>query len=204
MDIQSKLAETVRVIASKGWAPATSGNYSFLLQREPLRMLMTPSGVDKSGIAPEQLIEVDGDARVVAGFGDASAESLLHRAVYSHGFSGSKPAACVLHTHSVWNTLLSSKPGELRLAGYEILKALEGNDSHKVTETLPVFENSQDIPALAHEVGTYLKNGPKTKGFLLSSHGLYTWGHDLFSATRHLQALEFMLEIEGRKLYGPA
>jgi len=35
-------------------------------------------------------------------------------------------------------------------------------------------------------------------GFLLRRHGLYTWGEDLAQAKRHLEILEFLLEVIGR------
>ena len=37
-------------------------------------------------------------------------------------------------------------------------------------------------------------------GLLIAGHGLYAWGEDLFSATRHLEILEFLLEQRWRQL----
>jgi len=36
-------------------------------------------------------------------------------------------------------------------------------------------------------------------GFLLRGHGLYTWGRDVTEAKRHVEVLEFLLEVTGRK-----
>jgi methylthioribulose-1-phosphate dehydratase len=36
-------------------------------------------------------------------------------------------------------------------------------------------------------------------GFLIRSHGLYTWGRDLAEANRQLEILEFLLEVTARK-----
>jgi methylthioribulose-1-phosphate dehydratase len=33
---------------------------------------------------------------------------------------------------------------------------------------------------------------------LLRGHGLYTWGSDLAEAKRHVEILEFLLEVVGR------
>jgi methylthioribulose-1-phosphate dehydratase len=38
---------------------------------------------------------------------------------------------------------------------------------------------------------------------LIAGHGLYAWGHDLFSARRHLEILEFLLEQNWRELLLP-
>ncbi len=43
-----------------------------------------------------------------------------------------------------------------------------------------------------------LDEHPDAHGFLLRSHGLYTWGADLPQAVRHVEILEFLLEVVGR------
>ena len=35
-------------------------------------------------------------------------------------------------------------------------------------------------------------------GFLLSGHGLYTWGKDLAEARRHIEIFEFLFEVSAR------
>jgi ribulose-5-phosphate 4-epimerase/fuculose-1-phosphate aldolase len=39
---------------------------------------------------------------------------------------------------------------------------------------------------------------PPFHGFLLSGHGLYTWGRDLAEARRHIEIHEFLFEVVGR------
>ncbi len=47
---------------------------------------------------------------------------------------------------------------------------------------------------------------PRAHGVLLSRHGLYTWSQSVAEARRHLEALEFLFEVEGRRFVcrGPA
>ncbi len=107
-----------------------------------------------------------------------------------------------MHTHSVWSTILSdrhAKRKSMAISGYEMLKGLEGVKTHEHQEWIPIFENSQDIPALAKEVEALLKQDPRPHGFLLRSHGLYTWGEDIAQARRHAEIFEFLLEVVGRK-----
>ena len=120
----------------------------------------------------------------------------LHLAV-----AQSRSAGAVLHTHSVWSTVLSELYGAergLRLTGFEMLKGLEGVRTHEHSEWVPILENDQDIPALAGRVETMLDEWPAVHGFLLRGHGLYTWGDDLPRARRHVVILEFLLETTGR------
>ena len=55
---------------------------------------------------------------------------------------------------------------------------------------------------LAAEFADALRGFPETHGVLLSRHGLYTWGESVAEARRHLEALEFLFEVEGRRALG--
>lgn len=102
----------------------------------------------------------------------------------------------------MWGTLLSeahAAAGGLALEGYEMLKGLSGITTHDHREWLPVLPNSQDYPRLVPRAEEALAAYPTTHGFLLAGHGLYTWGSDITEAARHVEILEFLLEVEGRK-----
>ncbi len=200
MEIAAGLAAVAKGFYARGWLLGTSGNLSTVVQREPLKMAMSPSGVDKGDLKPEQLLAIDEKARIVSAHeGKPSDESLLHiRIVKDRG------AGAVMHTHSVWNTILSdlhASEGGVTIKGYEMLKGLQGVRTHEHTEFLPIIENSQDMPALAETVGTTLNKHPAAHGFLLRRHGLYSWGQTLAEAKRHVEILEFLLETMGRAFY---
>ena len=98
-------------------------------------------------------------------------------------------AGAVLHTHSIWNTILSdihAADGGLSIEGYEMLKGLEGVNTHEHREWLPILENSQDMLALADSIGDTLGKHKDAHAFLLHRHGLYSWGRDLAQAKRHV------------------
>src|SRR5712691_12253815 len=72
-----------------------------------------------------------------------SAEALLHVTV-----ARLRGAGAVLHTHSIWSTILSELHAPqkgLTLTGYEMLKGLEGVKTHEHAEWLPILENDQDM-----------------------------------------------------------
>jgi len=177
----------------------TSGNLSAVVGREPLRLAMSPSGIDKGALLPEQFLIIDGQAKAVGSFDTTpSAETLLHIGVVQE-----RGAGAVLHTHSVWSTMLSdlyADAGGLAIEGYEMLKGLDGVSTHDHTEWLPILENSQEMPALAERVIEALRQHPHAHGFMLRRHGLYSWGRDIDEAKRHIEIMEFLLEAFGRKL----
>lgn len=191
---RQQLAELVRWIHGRGWAPGTGGNFSLRVSSDPLLYLITPSGADKGAVQPLDLLVCDADGRVVDGGAAPSAETLLHVPIYE-----ATDAEVVVHTHSIWNTLASLKSGsDFRITGLEMLKGLEGNRSHEVEEFIPILENSQDIAALAATMRDTLERGSGTHAVLLRGHGLYTWGRSIFEVRRHLEILEFLFEVVHR------
>ncbi len=198
MNASEHLAELGRDFHRRGWALGTSGNFSSVVSRNPLRLAITASSLDKGRLTPEQIVEVDSEGHVVtAGDGKASAETLLHLAVVR-----SLDAGAVLHTHSVWSTILSDYHlghGGFFIEGYEMLKGLNGVTTHEHREWVPILENSQDMKALAGETERMIAENPKIHGFLVRRHGLYTWGHDIPEAARHVEIFEFLLESVGRR-----
>ncbi len=187
------LAEIGKGFYSRGWVLGTSGNFSAVISREPLRLAITSTGLDKGTLSPEQFLEMDNAVNVVRGDGRPSAEALLHLAIVR-----GVDAGAVLHTHSVWSTVLSgshASQGGIALEGYEMLKGLEGVRTHKHREWLPILENSQDMVELGDRVSKTLQASPDIHGFLLREHGLYTWGAGLQEAKRHVEILEFLMEV---------
>jgi len=194
--VAADLAEVGRAFYSRGWVLGTSGNFSAVVRREPLRLAITASSVDKGQLTADHILQIDAQGGVLEGGGRPSAETLLHLAVVRLCEAGA-----VLHTHSVWSNILSdaySADGGLSVEGYEMLKGLEGVSTHEHSEWLPIIENSQDMTRLAGSVEATLEQHPRAHGFLLRRHGLYTWGRDIAEAKRHVEILEFLLEVRGR------
>jgi methylthioribulose-1-phosphate dehydratase len=192
------LCATARWCYTQGWAPATSGNFSV---REGVRILITASGLDKGTLGPAGLLEIDGDGRLLGGEGKPSAETGLHLVIYKAMLE----ARAILHVHTVWNTLLSgihADAGYVQLADYELLKGLSGVSTHEHVERVPILSNSQDYAELSTQLAAALDQYPEAHGVLLSRHGLYTWGDSVAAARRHLEALEFLFEVEARRALG--
>jgi methylthioribulose-1-phosphate dehydratase len=191
--LAADLAEIGRGFYARGWVLGTSGNFSAVVSREPLRVAITSTGLDKGRLTPADFLEMGDAAQVVRGDGRPSAEALLHLAIVR-----TLNAGAVLHTHSVWSTVLSgtyASQGGFALEGYEMLKGLEGVRTHRHREWLPILENSQDMVELAERVSVTLRESPGIHGFLLREHGLYTWGGSLPEAKRHVEILEFLMEV---------
>ena len=195
-ELAAQLAEIGRDCYARGWALGTSGNFSAVVNRDPLRLAITTSGVDKGTLSAGEIVEIDAKGKVVAGSGRPSAEASLHLAI-----ARGRGAGAVLHTHSIWSTILSDAATEdgLAVEGYEMLKGLDGVGTHEHREWLPILDNTQDWAAAVPQVEAILTEHPDAHGFLIRRHGLYTWGRDLDEAKRHVEILEFLFEVMGRK-----
>ena len=181
-----------RTIHASGWVPATSGNFSARLADG--NIAITVSGRHKGLLGPDDIMRVDAlghslDER------KPSAETLLHTSLYRRF-----PAiGAVLHPHSPGATLLSRlRRDEVVLDGYELLKALNGVTTHDTRIVVPIFPNDQDIPRLAQTVENYLDRHDTLYAYIIAGHGFYTWGATVKDALRHVEALEFLFDLEIR------
>jgi methylthioribulose-1-phosphate dehydratase len=194
------LADCTRELAARGWTPATSSNFS--LRLDDKHAVITVSGRDKGRLTEADFMVVDFSGAAVGTQQRPSAETLLH----THLYARFPEIHCVLHTHSMNQTLgsrLYAKQGHIRFTGYELIKAFTGNNTHDTSYDLPIFPNTQHMPDLAKQVEATLDQRTM-HGYLIDGHGLYAWGRDLMEARRHLEAFDFLIqcELETRKLQG--
>ena len=177
-----ELRECGRLFHQRGWSVGTSSNYSAVINRDPTELAVTASGKDKGRLSRSDFVRLNAEGKPTEpGQPKSSAETMLHVVLAELPEVGS-----ILHTHSIWGTLLSDQFFEQRgfeIAGYEMLKGLEGITTHESSVWVPIFDNTQDIPQLADELRQELNDSSSrmTHGFLIRNHGLYTWGKDVFS-----------------------
>jgi methylthioribulose-1-phosphate dehydratase len=151
----------------------------------------------KGDLTADGIVEIDEAGQLTSPRpGRPSAEAALHIEIVRL-----RRAGAVLHTHSLWSTLLSDRhigSGGLGIEGYEMLKGLEGVATHEHREWFPILENDQDMGRLAEKVRASLIAHPVSHAFLLHRHGMYTWGETLSQAVRHVEIVEFLLEAVAR------
>ena len=165
------------------------------MRLSPQTVAVTISGRDKGRLDERDIMVVDLEGRPVGSDHRPSAETLLHTQLYARD-----PAiGAVLHTHSLAQTVASrlhAKDGVMRFEGYELIKAFAGRSTHDDVLELPVFANTQDMPALAREIDARFDRGDAMHGYLIDGHGIYAWGRDMPETRRHLEAFQFLIEAE--------
>ncbi len=187
------LIQAGRFLYSRGWSPATSSNYSARL--DDAHIAITVSGRHKGQLTTADIMVVNLDGQPVACNTRPSAETGLHTELYRLF----PDVGAVLHTHSVGVTVLTrllADDTEVVFRDYELQKALCGQTTHEGKVPVRIFDNTQDIPALAAETRAWFSEHPEVPAYFIRGHGLYTWGRDLDECLRHVEALEFLVQCE--------
>ncbi len=174
---------------ARNWIPATSGNFSVRIDANDCAI--TASGSDKTKLAHDGVIRAPftGGAHP-----RQSAEAPLHYLMYRL----SPAIGAVTHVHAepaVLASLALAKDHRVRIEGLELLKAFNGIKTHETRLDVPVFDNEQDMDALARRVEARLQKDGLGWGFLLAGHGIYAWGKDVTEALRHLDAFDYLFTV---------
>lgn len=180
-----------RRLDARGWAPATSGNYSARLDDGSIAL--TVSGRHKGRLTPEGIMRVDLDGQPLTP-GKPSAETDLHLALYRLF----PETGAVLHGHSPDAVGLSraTRAEAWTFSGHEMLKAYPGHGTHDAAVRLPIVDNRQDMAVLQAAIAPALLAPDAIPAYLIRSHGLYAWGKDVEEAERVLEATEWMIAAE--------
>jgi methylthioribulose-1-phosphate dehydratase len=187
VSVGRQLADEAARYAAMGWMRGTSGNLSVVLGRDPLRLAVTASGLDKGELTADDHVEIDADGEPVAG-GIPSAEAGLHARI-----AAVAGADAVVHVHALAPVLAAERwPDGVVLRDLEMLKGF-GRAAHDDLVTVPVIPNDQDMRVL----GDAFARGYRadTPALIVARHGVYVWGADLRQARHRLECLEWLLRF---------
>ncbi|MBP2702474.1 methylthioribulose 1-phosphate dehydratase [Microbispora sp. RL4-1S] len=186
----ARLAAESAKLAGLGWMRGTSGNLSEVVCRDPLRLAVTASGLDKGELSASDVAVVGpaGEAAHVRGVAPLtpSAEAGLHARVAD--LTG---AGAVVHVHALNAVIAGDRwPKGVRLRDVEMLKGI-GRLAHDDEVVIPVIRNSQDMADLGDRLEA--AHDPRTPAVIVASHGLYAWGADLVRARHVTECVEWLL-----------
>ncbi|WP_156756795.1 methylthioribulose 1-phosphate dehydratase [Actinokineospora pegani] len=180
-------AESAR-FAALGWMRGTSGNLSVTLSRDPLRLAVTASGLDKGELTEADVVVVDADGAAVSGELTPSAEAGLHARIAAVAGAGA-----VVHLHQLAPVIAAERnPRGIVLRDLEMLKGF-GRAAHDDEVVIPVVPNSQDMRVLGDAFAAGFD--PATPALVVARHGVYVWGEDLRQARHRAECLEWLLRF---------
>lgn len=174
------VVEYGKKLISSGLTTGTGGNLS-VFDRESGLIAISPSGMDYSETAPEDVVLLRPDGSIFAGERKPSSEAPMHRLFYA----ARQDRNAVVHTHSPAITALSCRRKPLPPVSYII--AMSGRD---------------EIPCAPYrdfggeELGrAAVEAAEGCDAVMLANHGLVCVGKDLDSAFQLAQQLEFCADI---------
>lgn len=169
------IVEIGRRLHARGWLAAADGNISLRLSSE--NILITPSGVHKGFLTPDEICRITIDNRILEG--KPSGERLMHLAVYKNA----PKAVAVVHAHPPVATAWTiAKPEMKELPGECLSEVI------LAAGRIPFVPYAQ--PGTA-QMGEHLTSFlPDCRLMILSRHGALAWGESLHEAYNGMERLE--------------
>lgn len=178
-DLRDRIVDAGRLMYSNKWVASNDGNISVRLDAE--RVLITPTGISKGLMHPEDLVIVDSGGRKIEGEREPTSEIAMHLAIYAQ-----RPdVQAVVHAHPPFATGFA-------LAGRALNLAL----MPEVIVNLGVIPLAgYGLPGTPELTATMLPLIASHDAILLANHGAVTYGPDLSRAVSHMETLEHVAHI---------
>ena len=178
-ELRRQICNVGRRMYGQGLVVACEGNLSARL--DPERILVTPTGVCKGHLAPQDLLVIDPSGAVTYGTGRPSSEISMHLLFYS--LRPDVHAVC--HAHPPTATGFAA-------AGRAMEEAV-------LPEVIMDLGNIPLAPYGTPGTGELLKGLepliPKHQAILLENHGVVTCGQDLTTAYHRMETVEQFARI---------
>jgi methylthioribulose 1-phosphate dehydratase/enolase-phosphatase E1 len=211
-EVRNLVCELCRQFFHMGWVTGTGGSISI---RKDEKIYMTPSGVPKERILPEELFVVDGSGNILlspSACSGASVPKLSDCApLFLHAFR-KRNAGAVIHSHGISVNIVTSLcegKNEFMISHQEMIKGIAGYGYHDQL-IIPIIENTAWEHELADSLGEAIDRYPKSCAVLVRRHGIYVWGSNWQAAKRHAECLHYLFDVAiqmhhklGQNFYSP-
>ena len=177
--LRRDLARFSRRVSRLGFTPGTCGNLSVRLDR--YRFLVTPTGISKAMIKPEDMVTVDAHGSLLAGTRQVTSEISMHLAIYHQ-----RPdVAAVVHSHPPIATAFAcSGRGLEQLLCQEAVMTLGVVPlaTYATTGTDEVARSL--VPLIAQH-----------QAILMANHGAVSYGSTLLEAFQRMETVEHLAHV---------
>jgi len=168
-----------KLLHEKGFCPATSGNLSVRL--DAWRILITPTGVSKGDMKPEDMAVISPEGRHRFGRMNASSEKDMHLQIYRL-----RPdVRAVVHAHPPQATAFAC-------AGIALDQPIASEFSQALGVVPLAKYGTPGTPDVAAALTDLV---PRHTAILLGNHGVVTFGQDLFEAHGKMELVEHFAGI---------
>lgn len=187
--LRQDIVEIGRRVYARGFVASNDGNLSIRVSKN--RILITPAGVSKGFLSPDDIILCDMEGGKVEGESEPSSEVKLHLEVYLK-----RPDIfAVVHAHPPYATGFA-------VAGVPLTECILPEVVISIGR-IPLAPYA--TPSTAELAGTVSPYLPRHNALLLSNHGTLTIGEDIYEAYYLLERVEHLARVSllARQLGGP-
>jgi len=177
--MKKEICDIGKLLYERGMLAGTDGNISVKLDDD--RIMVTPSGIAKGRMNPDEMVIVDINGKHLQGNQKASTELLMHLAVYK---MRPEITACV-HSHAPHATAFAAAGIELAVDILPEVVVFIGG--------IPLTDYAPPgTDAVPKSIEPYLE---ENNAFLLRNHGLLTIGRSLAEAFNRHETVEHYAKI---------
>jgi methylthioribulose 1-phosphate dehydratase/enolase-phosphatase E1 len=188
-----RVVELCRAFYHLGWCSGSGGSITI---RFGDLVLMTPSGVQKERIQPEELFSMDTTMNIQ--YRPPSLKLTACSKLFEHAYV-KRGAGAVIHSHGmecVAVTLIAELKGqtEFRVQHLEMVKGVPGYGYHDEV-VVPIIDNVAHEADLADSLGAAIDAYPNSCAVLVKRHGIYVWGSTWEKAKTQCESLHYLFEM---------
>jgi L-fuculose-phosphate aldolase len=178
--LKKELVAIGKRVYERGYVASNDGNISVRIDKNSI--LMTPTGVSKGFMKPQDLLIVDTEGNLIAGKNKPSSESNMHIQIYKDRHDVNS----VCHAHPPYATAFA-------VAGMPLDKMILP-EAVIVLGKVPVVEyGTPSTKELYNSISKYILD---FDAFLLANHGAVTVGHSLLNAYHKMETVEHTAKIQ--------
>ncbi|OAY64042.1 probable bifunctional methylthioribulose-1-phosphate dehydratase/enolase-phosphatase E1 [Ananas comosus] len=210
-EARALVAELCRLFYTQGWVTGTGGSITLKVHDpavpKPHQLIvMSPSGVQKERMVPEDMYLLSGDGEVLS---RPVPKPWPHKPpkctdcapLFMKAYQ-MRNAGAVIHSHGMESCLVTMlHPGakEFRITHMEMIKGIQGHGYHDEL-VVPIIENTPYEYELTDSLSEAIAAYPKATAVLVRNHGIYVWGDTWISCKTQAECYHYLFDA-AIKLY---
>ncbi|TYI96365.1 hypothetical protein E1A91_D01G067000v1 [Gossypium mustelinum] len=204
-EARSLISELCRQFYSLGWVSGTGGSITMKVHDSSIPkpqqlILMSPSGVQKERMEPEDMYVLSGDGAIIS---SPSPKPYPHKPpkcsdcapLFMKAYH-MRNAGAVIHGHGMESclaTMINPHLKEFRITHMEMIKGIQGHGYYDEL-VIPIIENTAYENELTDSLAKVIEAYPKTTAVLVRNHGIYVWGDSWISAKTQSECYHYLFD----------